>query len=226
MRQASERFDDGQRREVAQAVHAAEAATSAELLPVVATRSGRYDRAEDTAGVLLGILLLAAVHLWFRGMDPEGGSWGASATRFELPALLAAFLAGLVGGASLAARCETVARLFAPRAQMEEEVSARARAVFFDQRVHHTGGRSGLLLYLSLLERTACVLGDDEVLDRLGPPALDAICATLVRGMRAGDPTAALVNAIREAAEPLARLLPRAGGDANELADALVTIDD
>jgi len=44
------------------AVAEAEANTSAEIVPVVAAASGRYDRAEDLFGLLLG--LLAAVAIW------------------------------------------------------------------------------------------------------------------------------------------------------------------
>lgn len=226
MRQASERFSEEARRAITQAVADAEASTSAEIVPVVATRSGRYDRAEDTAGVLLGLLLLAGVWCAFQGVDPEGGEWGLSAARFELPAMIAAFLLGFVLGAVAAARFSGMGRLFTPRAEMAQEVAERARAVFFDQRVHHTASRGGILLFLSLHERTASVLGDDMILERLGQPVLDEICGILVAGMRTGDPASALGNAIRDAGKHLARVLPREAGDKNEIGDALVTLDD
>lgn len=223
MRLASECFTADQRHAITLAVRHAEALTSAEIVPVVATSSGRYDRAEDVAGVFLGLALLAGTWWGFRGIDAP--DWGASPARFELAAMVLAFLAGFVSGAAVAARWGTLGRLFTPRAQMEEEVAARARAVFFDQRVHHTKGSSGVLLFVSLHERAACVLGDEEVTERLGQPALDELCGLLVRGMRDGDPTEALSAAIREAGTQLARALPREGGDRNEIADALVTLD-
>jgi putative membrane protein len=225
MRQASECFSGEQRQAITRAVGEAEATTAAEIVPVVATRSGRYDRAEDTAGVFLGLVLLAAVRCVFQGLDPDG-DWGRSPTRFELPAMIAAFLVGFVLGAVVAARVSVLGRLFTPRAQMAQEVEARARAVFFDQRVHHTAGGSGVLLYLSLHERTASVLGDEVVLERLGQGALDEACGLLVAGMRGGDPTAALTDAIRAVGMHLARALPREAGDRNEIGDALVTLDD
>jgi putative membrane protein len=226
MRRASDWFTADQRHAVTLSVRDAEASTSAEILPVVATSSGRYDRAEDTAGVLLGLFLLAAVWWGFQGVDPDAGEWGLSASRFELPAMALAFLVGFVAGAVAAARWGTLGRLFTPRAQMEQEVAERARAVFFDQRVHHTAAGNGILLFVSLHERTACVLGDEDVLERLGQGTLDEVCGLLVAGMRGGDPTGALSNAIREAGKHLGRVLPREAGDRNEIGDALVTIDD
>jgi putative membrane protein len=226
MRRAGERFAEEQRHAITEAVRGAETSTAAEIVPVVATSSGRYDRAEDTAGVFLGLLLLAGVWWGFQGVDPEGGDWGLSAARFELPAMVAAFLVGFVLGAAATAHVGVLGRLFTPRAQMEAEVAARARAVFFDRRVHHTAGRGGVLLYLSLHERMACVLGDDGILERLGQQALDEVCGVLVAGMREGDPTLALGNAIREAGRHLARVLPRETSDQNEIDDALVTLDE
>ena len=226
MAQASERFTEEQRRAIAQAVGEAEAKTSAEIVPVVATRSGRYDRAEDVCGLVLGLLALALTWCAFQRVDPEAGEWGLSPTRFELPAMIAALLVGFVGGAVLAARFGTLGRLFTPSAQMKEDVAARARTVFFDQRVHHTAQGNGVLLYLSLHERMASVLGDEAVLEKLGQGALDEACGLLVAGMGKGDPTAALTDAIRALGAHLARVLPREAADRNEIGDALVTIDE
>jgi len=225
MRPASEWFTDEQRAAIAQAVRSAEASTSAEIVPVVATGSGRYDRAEDSAGVLLGLLLLAVTWSLFQGVEVQAGSWDIPSTRFELPAMIGAFLAGFQIGAAAAARWGALGRIFTPRGMMEQEVAARARAVFFDERVHHTAQGSGLLLYLSLHERTACVLGDEAVLERVGQPALDEVCAALVAGMRERDPAAALRDAIRLAGAHLARVLPRDAADGNEIGDALILLD-
>ena len=53
MQRASELFNDEQRATIDQAVADAESKTSAEIVPVVATASGRYDRAEDIVGMAM-----------------------------------------------------------------------------------------------------------------------------------------------------------------------------
>ena len=68
--------------------------------------------------------------------------------------------------------------------KMRDEVAARARAVFFDGRVHHTAGATGLLVYVSLYERMAAVLADQSVLDRLGQDAVDELCGVLTAGLQ------------------------------------------
>ena len=108
---------------------------------------------------------------------------------------------------------------------MLEEVSSRAREIFFDKRVHHTSGATGLLVYISLFEHTAVVLGDQEVLDKLGQASLDGLCQQLTEGLKRGHPTEAICGAIAEAGTQLSGPLPRDAGDVNELHNALVLID-
>ena len=84
---------------------------------------------------------------------------------------------GFVLGAALASHVGWLRLLFTPRRQMRDEVAARARAVFFDSRVHHTAGDTGLLIYVSLYERMAAVLADQSIMDKLGQAALDELCA-------------------------------------------------
>ena len=58
MQRASELFTDKQKTRIRDAVASAEAGTSAEVVPVVATASGRYDRPEDVVGLWLGLVCL------------------------------------------------------------------------------------------------------------------------------------------------------------------------
>ena len=64
-------------------------------------------------------------------------------------------------------------RVVTPRQQMLDEVAARARETFFDKRIHHTSDATGLLIYVSLFEHRAVVLGDQNVMDKLGQDFLD-----------------------------------------------------
>ena len=108
---------------------------------------------------------------------------------------------------------------------MRNEVSERARAVFFDNRVYRTAGATGILLYVSLYERMAVVLADQAILDKLGPDALQDVCSTLTAHLRHSHPSDALCEAIAAAGEKLATVLPRTTDHVSELPNALVTLD-
>jgi putative membrane protein len=225
MRKASKRFSDEQRNAVTQVVAEAEGRTSAEIVPVVAAASGRYDRAEDIVGLWTAVGGLVAVWLALPPPPAESGSWGGIPDWAPLLLAAAAVVAGFVVGAALASRVGWLRHLFTPRRQMRDEVAARARAVFFDSRVHHTAGDTGLLLYVSLYERMAVILADRDVVEKLGQSALDELCNVLTGRLRELHPADALCQTIRLAGERLASVLPRAADDVNELSDALVILD-
>jgi len=225
MRQASTRFSDEQRRQIRQAVAQAESRTSAEIVPAVATASGRYDRPEDIVGLWLAMIALAVAWWLLPAAPTESGTWGGTPEWGRLLAMVAAAVAGFAAGTAVAGRVGWLRRLFTPRRQMRDEVAARARAVFFDRRVYRTVAGTGLVVYVSLYERGAAVLADQSVLDKLGQAAIDELCAALTSRLREVHPADAICEVIGLAGEKLATVLPRAEGDINELPDALVILD-
>ena len=192
MQEASRQFGDEQRKTITQAVAEAESRTSAEIVPVVATASGRYDRAEDIVGLWAAMIGLIAAWLALPAAPTESGSWDGMPEWARLLIAVAAAVAGFVIGAVVASHVGWLRRLFTPRREMRDEVAARARSVFFDSRVHHAAGDTGLLMYVSLYERMAVVLGDESIVDKLGQAALDELCAALTGKLRELHPAEAL----------------------------------
>ncbi len=219
---ASKLFRPEDHQRVAQAVASAEARTSAEILPVVAASSGRYDRAEDIVGLWVGVLALAVG--WWLAQGVELSEWGVPRPRLGLPSVLGLVVGGWLLGVLGAHVFPGLRRLFIPRSEQKAEVERAARQVFFDRRVHHTEGGSGLLVYISLFEHTAVVLADAQVLEKLGQQKLDALCTQLVSGLREGSPTDALCRTIEQAGLVLAEALPAQAENRNELPDALVVM--
>lgn len=223
MHTASAFLTPDQRQAVEDAIAKAEAATSAEVVTVIAGASGRYDRAEDVAGLWLGSLAMVLLWIFWPAPAHDSGEWGAAPWVHYLGWLLA-LAAGFVLGAFIAARVGWLRRLFTPRKEMQDEVHLRARSVFHDQRIHRTRGGTGLLIYVSLYERRACMLADDTVRDALTPAMIDDLCASLTASL-ARDPGEALVQAIQRAGARLAETLPRPDDDTNELPNKVVVID-
>ena len=225
MQHASSLFSTADRQRINEAIQAAEALTSAEIVPVVATASGRYDRAEDLVGLWLGVLLVIAVSVFSPAAVAEPGSWDSHPLLWQTSKLVAVLLGGFLVGAVLGSRIGWLRRLFTPVPHLRDEVNQRARSVFFDNRVHHTQAGGGLLIYISLFEQIAVIQADQQVLEALGQSPLDELCRSLTHQLRNNQPTEALCQTIRAAGERLKPALPRAQDDVNELQDSLVTID-
>lgn len=218
-------FTSSEREQINRAVRKAESSTSAEILPVVAGSSGRYDRPEDIVG--LWTAMIAIVVMWFTFPAPqfEAGDWQQPSPYWQLAALLVGAVVGFLVGANVGMRVDWLRRLFTPRVQMQEEVAGRARAMFYDQRIHHTAGETGVLLYVSLFEHMVSIVADRDVLDRLGPRRIETLCQQFAARMHDEPLIDAMSHMIDTLGTTLAPLLPREADDLNELPDALVVVD-
>lgn len=228
MQNASDLIKVEQRKQVEQAVKQAEEKTSCEIVPVVATASGRYDRPEDILGLWMAGVSVVAFWYLIRSSDIEPGDWGEVPLYAEILTLIAIIIIMFMLGVMLGSQIGPLRRLFTPRKQMQEEVDVMSRHVYFDRRVHHTASGTGILIYVSLYEQIAKILGDQVIMDHpdLGQPFLDELCKKLTERLKEGEEVSqALCKTILEAGEQLSGPLPRAEGDVNELHDALILID-
>lgn len=227
MLSAAKCFSEADRKRINECIGAAESKTSAEIVPVVATTSGRYDRAEDLVGLWLGIILMIMTALLWpvAPVSLESGSWDKDPSLLQVGKLIIAMLAGFTMGVAVASRLPALRRLVTPGRQMREEVQLSAQAIFFDKRIHHTASGSGMLIYVSLFEHVAVILGDQQVLSALGQATLDELCSSLTMQLKQGSVRDAICKTIEAASEKLSTALPRQASDINELPDSLITID-
>jgi putative membrane protein len=102
----------------------------------------------------------------------------------------------------------------------------RRRAVQFfsaaaDKR---TVGRTGVLLYLSLLERRAEIVADEAINSKVKPEIWGEAMAVLISDVRAGRPAEGMAGAVRMIGDVLAEHFPKSGSDTNELPDRLIEL--
>lgn len=225
MQRASKFFTDEEKKRIQEAVREVESTTSAEIVPVVATGSGRYDRPEDVVGIWASVLFLTISWFWLQSLEADQADWGFSWTSYKLPILIAAVLLGFILGAFVGSRVMVIRYLFTPPRHMRDEVAARARQIFFDQRVHHTQRSSGVLIYLSLYERMAAIIADKVAFEKLSQATLDELSKQLTDAMKKEPAVDALCSVIRSTGERLARVLPQQAQGVNELPNALVIVD-
>jgi putative membrane protein len=196
------------------AVREAEARSPGEIVPYAVDRSDPYAEgtwAASALGALLGPLVAAGLS---RALEP----WGHDPVLWLLaPATVGAAAGHVLGLLWPAARVRLV-----PAHTLEHRVHQRATAAFVEQEVFRTRARTGILLFLSLLERRVVVLADAGINARVSQSEWDAVAAGIVAGMRRGEPGPALASAIRRCGELLAAHgFPRTPDDRDELPDDL-----
>jgi putative membrane protein len=198
-------LDGGGREALKDAVQAVEARSSAELVVTVRPESGSYAAVDLAWALGAGVAALAFVLF----SPAEVPTW----------ALLAEPLAiGLVAW-SLSFSTPVLRRLVVSRARRERRVHEAASALFHERRVHQTRGRTGILLHVSLLERTCEVVPDLGVVEAVEAERWDAAVASLRRCLFAGAGAVDFARAVERLGDVLEPALPRSEDDVNELPD-------
>ena len=103
-------------------------------------------------------------------------------------------------------------------------VHRRAIALFRTGCELKTRGRTGVLIYLSLIEHRAEIVADKAIADQVEPEVWGEAMAVLVDEVKAGRPGQAMAKAVEKVGEVLQRILPPTLSCDNELPDRLVEL--
>lgn len=196
-------------------VQAAEKRTAGEIVPLIVQGSTVNASAPILAVLAFGSLVLVLKH----------GVWLYEHALGDIDALwYGLFALALIGGIAFG-RSKTGQMWLTPKWEKRRQVQQRALLAFYEAGLNQTAGRTGILLFVSWRERQAVVLADKGIAQHCAPQTFEAVVAELVRGakeQRLGD---GFVKAVGICGEILAKHIPIAEGDRNELHDTLRIID-
>ncbi len=188
-------------------VHA-EKQTVGEIVPVILDRSDRYPAADLWCGILFAIS--GYLSTWLLPGEP-----GAEAL------LLVMLLCGLAGWLLSRALPELRRRFIAPW-RMTEMAEEQAFQEFYAQGLHKTEAQTGVLLFVSLLERRVIVMADEGI-DQVVPEGSWKEARELVLAeAKAGKLGAGVATAVERIGVLLADQFPWQEGDRNEVPDRVV----
>jgi putative membrane protein len=185
------------------AVRGAERTTSGEIVPVVVERSDSY------ADVRIGAAALLAIGL------------GATLLAFapQLLHWLVPIELGLFAGGCWLFGFRRLLGAVTPNPLFSERVRHGAALAFHHAGVVETRERTGILIYVSLLERRVQVIADRGIHERVPDGTWDGVVEAVTAGIAAGHADRGLVDGIQRCGQILARYFPPRPDDANELAD-------
>ncbi len=207
-------FTAEQQRQIMRAVQQAEQGTSGEIVPMVVSASHAYPQAWLAVVMVLAlacaliVTLVLGPSLWWRGEL----LW---LFLFFLPLFFLVFRL-------VVPHSPWLLRLFLDRRSAEAEVERAAYASFFSEGLHATREATGVLIYISVLERRVWILGDRGINARIQPQRWQEFVDRLTRGIREGQQCTALCEVIGEIGQLLHERLPVGEGDRNELADLVI----
>jgi putative membrane protein len=206
----SERFFTAEEKERLKAVtHEAESRTIGEIVVMVVDHSDHYIEAEVLGSVLFGSLLSLILTVLFF----DSSLW------FYIPLSFVFFFPSWF----LLIKVEALKRLFIGIGRKEEAVRLRAERAFFERGLYRTRKNTGILFFLSLLERKIWVLADKGIYEKINQETLNRFAKEVSRAIKEGRTCDALCQAIQEIGVYLAKHFPITPEDTNELPDEVMT---
>lgn len=210
------------------AVAEAERASDGEIVTIVAQRSDAY----HDVGLHYAVLLMLFVPIWFAvvpqaWIDWAVGTflgWNFELTRGFVMTYLFAKMAAAFLFVWLLFKWMKLRIALTPASTKTRRVRRRAVELFRAGTEKRTKGRTGILLYLSLLERRAEIVADEAIHSKVEPEVWGEAMAVLIEQVKAGRTGEGMALAVEKIGEVLARCLPPTLDNPNELPDRLIEL--
>ena len=213
---------------VTAAVAKAERESDGEVVTIVAARSDAYHDVALHYALLAMLLVPGLLALVPQGwIDWAAGlalGWNAEFSRGALMLTFFVLLALVFLIVRLALISMKLRMALTPGRTKTRRVHRRAIELFRTGCELKTRGRTGVLIYLSLLEHRAEIVADKAVADQVEAEVWGEAMAALVDEVKAGRPGHGMAQAVDKVGEVLKRILPPTFDNPNELPDRLVEL--
>jgi putative membrane protein len=222
------RFSEADRDRIAAAVAAAEVRSDGEIVTIVAPRSDAY----HDVGLHYAVLVMLFVPVWFAFLpqswiDWAVGmvlGWGAELTRPLAMTYLFVKLAAAFLLVRLLFLWMPLRMALTPKGTKNRRVRRRAVELFRVAAEQRTKGRTGVLLYLSLLERRVEIVADEAIHSKVEPEVWGEAMAVLLAEVKAGRPGEGVARGVEKIGDVLAACLPASRENPNELPDRVIEL--
>lgn len=202
-------LSDSDKLRIDEAIRQVEAKTSGEIVTVIARESDDYYYIPTLWAAFTALLLPALVTV-FELQHTLLDSYGAQISLFLVATLLF--------------RIPALKYRVIPQAVKHQRAARLAREQFLLQNLHHTEGRTGVLLFVSVAEHYVEVIADKGINAAVPNGTWDWVVADFVAQVKAGNIADGFVRAIEGIGSHLVEHFPVAEGDKNELPNHLIEI--
>jgi putative membrane protein len=212
---------------VSAAIAEAEGKSDGEIIAITADQSDAY----HDVGLHWAVLAMVAVLAYFAALPQHLISWhdwlqgwAAEPSTRELLTLLL-FLALLKFLVVLfLLKWRPLRMLLTPGSTKTRRVRRRAIMLFKTGAERRTIGRDGILIYLSMAEHRAEIVGDEAITRVTTPDTWGEAMTALLADVKQGRPADGIIAAVGIIGEVLAEHFPKSSADTNEIPDKLIEL--
>ena len=219
------RLTEGDLEAIKASVREAEMSTSGEIALAAIAESSDYSFRELLASVVLGAITFTVL-LPFHGAIVtflDRAIWHLPS--WYITAFYGIAFFAVIGVSFLFANLPVIDRLVVPRADRSRAVYERALRHFTESGVYATKERTGILVFVSLMEREVRIVADTGISAHIAQNEWDSIARGLALGIKAGKSGEAIVSAVNRCGRLLTDNFPAHRENPNELEDGLVLLE-
>lgn len=220
------KLSDSDLNEIKEAVKAAENKTTGEIALALTAESEHYSFWELLASTYLAAIVFIALLPFAPDISALYGKILWDQSQLFLPVFYGiSTLATIVLG-FFAANIPFIDRIIIPRSIRKKAVTDRAFRHFAQSGVYDTKEHSGILIFVSYLERQVRIIADSGISKKIPQDLWNIIADDLAEGIKNGKTKEGFIAAVEKCGELLAENFPAEGENPNELQDGLVILED
>jgi putative membrane protein len=212
---------------VSAAIAAAEAKSDGEIIAIAADQSDAYHDVGLHYAVLVLFLVLAFFAIWPDQLElwwTRLMGWTTEPSMRQLLTLLLGLALLKFLAVLFVLKWRPLRLLLTPGSTKTRRVRRRAVMLFKTGAERRTIGRTGILIYLSMGERRAEIVGDEAITAVTTPETWGEAMTALIQEVKAGRPGDGIVAAVGLIGTVLAEHFPKTSEDSNEIPDKLIEL--
>lgn len=196
---------------ISQAVQRAEEQSNGEIVPVIVKRSSSIGHIPLTLTLLI-LLLLVTVEI------PYGDMLWVKPWVYAWPLLVVV----IYYFSYLLAKLNWIQKILVPERDEVDQVHQRAHLEFYLNRVNKTKSHTGILIFVSVMEKKAVILADQGISSKLPPETWDTVLAKLGEQLGKGNWGFGFIEAIESCGHHLKTHFPQQEPHNNQLSNQLI----
>lgn len=235
IKKAKDFFNQSENEKIKNAVIQAEKTTAGEIAIMVVDESDTYNEALTFGAFILSSFLalittsIIAVLMNYKSMWLHNSSeyiYTLSSLAFShssiwvyIPSVFILFFPVRL----LLQKLPGIKLVFVPKDREAEAVRERAIRAFYEKGLYKTRDETGILLFISILERKVWILGDKGINSKIDAKFWELRAAELSKGIQEKDYCNAVCATIAKCGEELTKHFPIKPGDTNELTNEVIS---
>ena len=202
-------LNDNDKQLIVEAIKQAESKTSGEFVAVIAQAADDYLYIPTLWAALIALLVPGVIEfsVW---------SW-THVYSYELQ-VITFFICALLF------RWTPIKRLLIPKHIKQQRAHRLAQEQFFQQNLHYTSERTGVLLFVSITEHYVEIIADKGINDMVNDGVWNNIVTDFIYQVKSGHVAAGFLHAVKACGDVLAEHFPNTDDNRDELPNHLIEI--